>query len=110
MDKVFVYGTLKKGFGLHRVVAKSRFLGKSTLSGYAMFSRIYFPYITKGEGKIHGEVYEVNQDTLQLLDAIESGYKRERVVVNLKGEKIKVYVYVFESEVGGKKIDSGVWT
>ncbi len=115
MVKVFVYGTLKKGFSLNYLLANSIFIGEASLNGYDMYSLTSFPFITKGKGKVYGEVYEVSEDLLKRLDMIEGGYVRKEVEVEILGKKMKVYTYVKDIDIKIKiywnlnKIDCGVW-
>lgn len=76
--KVFVYGTLRQGFGNnhHFDDAESVFIGYRRVNGYELYS-------THGGGvpmvlevdddskSAYGEVYEVNTDTLEDLDMLE---------------------------------------
>ena len=115
MVKIFIYGTLKKGFGLNYLFSNSQFIGKAVLEGYEMYSLICFPFITKGMGKVFGEVYEIKEDLLKRLDKVEIGFTREKVEVDVLGKKIEVYTYVKETNIKGRlyfvlnKINSGVW-
>lgn len=77
-NKVFVYGTLKKGNtlrGLDRF-GDAEFVGeaKTTDSHYHMYSLGAFPAVTmNGDSAVSGEVWEVTAQTLESLDQIE-GY------------------------------------
>jgi gamma-glutamylaminecyclotransferase len=82
-DKVFVYGTLKQGYGNHHILADSTFIGEGTSISYmVMIGKDYaFPYLL-GYGyeypsakshRIKGEIYEVDKATLKRLDRLE-GY------------------------------------
>ena len=77
--KVFVYGTLKSGGeirGLHQFVGGAVIVGKAytTYPDYSMIDLGAFPGVLKGgRHKIQGEVWEVDQDTFEDLDAME-GY------------------------------------
>ncbi len=55
---VFVYGTLKRCFSLHKYLAGSKFLGEAELSDYVTYDLGWYPRIKPVRGKIHGEVYE----------------------------------------------------
>jgi gamma-glutamylcyclotransferase (GGCT)/AIG2-like uncharacterized protein YtfP len=76
INKVFVYGTLKKGNTLRGIdkFGDAEFLGNADTvnSHYKMFSLGAFPAVTLGgEHKVSGEVWEVGNDTFQVLDQIE---------------------------------------
>lgn len=117
MVNVFVYGTLKKGFGLNYLLDSSKFIGEAKLEGYEMYSLVSFaPFIVKGDGKVYGEVYEISEDLLKKLDKFEARYNRKEVEVEILGEKMKVYVYIIKMDIKKKglpfllnKISSGVW-
>jgi gamma-glutamylcyclotransferase (GGCT)/AIG2-like uncharacterized protein YtfP len=105
MTKVFVYGTLKKGYGNHYLLKNSKFVGEATsVSNWLMIGKdMAFPYLIKRDhnnGKIiKGEVYEVDEDTLKKLDILEgvpTHYKKETIYVSYKNgnssENVTVYV------------------
>jgi gamma-glutamylaminecyclotransferase len=109
MIPVFVYGTLKQGFGNHILLEYSDFVDAAILEDYDMrysHGNHGFPVIFKNkESKGHiviGEVYMVDQYTLKNLDRLESNgtmYNRKLVTVELSdGEKMKTYVYIGISE------------
>lgn len=77
---VFVYGTLKQGFGNHPVIREgvsSSLLGSHTLPGYKMKSVSgFFPAIRPAEGhEVTGELYVITDDQVMVgLDRLE-GYR-----------------------------------
>lgn len=90
MHKVFVYGSLKSGFGNHRLLreSNSEFLGTTYTkeTNFLMFSFGAFPAVVKnqefGYGAIEGELYSVDTVTLFKLDMLEGNgtfYTREKV-------------------------------
>ncbi len=81
MNKVAVYGSLRKGLGNHRVLGESKLIGKEWIPNYEMFSLGSFPGIRNGKGAIYVEVYEVDSDTLERLDTLE-GYHAKNSVNN----------------------------
>jgi gamma-glutamylcyclotransferase (GGCT)/AIG2-like uncharacterized protein YtfP len=80
-----------------------------------------FPGIVPGEGRVLGEVYEIDDDILSILDGIEcyhyaspeaSLYLRETVTVEDEGgERIEeVFTYVYNSRrARSRVIESGDW-
>jgi gamma-glutamylcyclotransferase (GGCT)/AIG2-like uncharacterized protein YtfP len=87
--KIFVYGTLRKNFSNHSFLQTARFLGNAkTAKNYVMFTSGYIPFVsdTQSVCPIIGEVYEVDQVTLQNLDRLEYGYTRKTISVLLAGE------------------------
>ena len=127
-QRVFVYGSLMKGFGNHQMLKGAKPIAKTkTKDDYTMVSLYAFPAALKKPykkygitGKIVGEVYEVSETTLRDLDILESNgrmYKREKVQV--AGVITPVWMYFlmrpgsmkFEDDNFGivKKGDSVVW-
>ncbi len=111
--KVFVYGTLKRGFSNHYYLADAKFIGNATTKEkYAMYEDFGIPFVYKDEKVSHikGEVYEVDDATLSAIDHLEGHpevYKRELVKVILEnGEEIDAWIY-FYPEKRGKLNPSG---
>lgn len=103
MHKVFVYGSLKSGFGNHRLLEDSTFITEDTTKEkeFNMFSFGGFPGIVKGgDDAIRGELYEVDDNTMNDLDRLESnGYFYQREVVSLdSGEQAWMYITLGDRE------------
>jgi gamma-glutamylcyclotransferase (GGCT)/AIG2-like uncharacterized protein YtfP len=104
--RVFVYGTLKEGHGNHDFYLAGNpaveKLGRCYITGnYRMYSNGAFPMVTCGSrnepAHIVGEVYEVDEDTLDSLDALEGHpdwYCREKVETPFK----KAWVYMMPED------------
>jgi gamma-glutamylaminecyclotransferase len=105
LTPIFVYGTLKSGFGNHGLISSSDFVDDAILENYNM---VYshgshgFPVIYKNK-KSHGhivigEVYVVDDYVLKNVDELESNgvmYKRKLVSVKLSdGSSMSVNVYI----------------
>ena len=103
VQRVFVYGTLKRGFPLHDIgLAGATFLGAyRTVEPYPMLiaGPRFAPMMLDQPGRgvrVSGELYEVPLDQLEKLDAIESvgvpGNERGRVLIEplYGGAPIKV--------------------
>ena len=103
---VFVYGTLLKGEANHNYyLCGSTCIGKATISGYEMYDIGAFPGIVPGEGTIPGELYAVDDETMENLDYLEgegSLYIRESVPVTMStGETTNAWIYVYNDSVEG---------
>ncbi len=79
MHRLFVFGTLKRGFPLHkRALAGARWLGRgTTVEAYPMFvaGRWFAPTMLNEPGhgcRVIGELYEIKGSRLKLIDGIES--------------------------------------
>jgi gamma-glutamylcyclotransferase (GGCT)/AIG2-like uncharacterized protein YtfP len=98
--RVFVYGTLKKGYGNHGLLQRcnAEFVGTASLPNYNMRHLGGFPAIYRtaaGYPAVKGEIYWVNADGLVALDRLEgvdSGlYRRDREFILGIGD---CFVYV----------------
>ena len=75
---VFVYGTLKRGFGNSVHLQGSQFMGiAETVARYPLFVDMYaVPYLVDDEGftgseRVVGEMFLVNDKTMNRLDILE---------------------------------------
>lgn len=98
MPNVFVYGTLKRGGGLHRYLEDSTFLGEArTHPDFTLYSLGWFPaMVVAREGEktgVKGEVYDVDPLTLRELDSVEGAY--DRILIPLIGPVASAYAYVY---------------
>lgn len=132
---VFVYGTLMKGFGNHRVMeqAKGKYIGKAKMFGKTKYDTGGFPAVIDGGGDIYGEVYllpneveyidwfgrTVRAKPIEILDSLE-GYAPNRPVANnmylrkkakvllQNGRYLWVSYYYWNRPINNmKKIESG---
>jgi gamma-glutamylcyclotransferase (GGCT)/AIG2-like uncharacterized protein YtfP len=108
----FVYGTLRKGDSRFGVLDGCEcIIEEAYLDGYDMLNLGSFPGIIPGEGRIRGEIYQIDDVILSRLDSIE-GYREDdpkhslyiRTVVT-PGDHLGVYgleedciTYVFNTE------------
>ena len=102
---LFVYGTLMRGFGLHRLLAgRAEYQGESEVAGL-LFDLGAYPAALPGEGgRIRGEVYRVAHPELwQALDSAEgSQYHRGEVRVRLaSGGDVTAAIYWYVAPLGG---------
>lgn len=104
MDRVFVYGTLRRGGSASRLLeGRCRFVGPGTVRG-TLFDAGEFPALVReGGGKVIGEVYDLTSaDALPDLDTYEEAigarplFRRESVWVSLAdGSRLKAWAYVY---------------
>ena len=108
MPVVFVYGTLKRGDCRHRYLAGSKFLGLATTeTGYRLFHMGEYPAMVEDArgGQIEGELFEVSDATLRVLDEVEGVadvlYSRRpvRLVNPVEGAE----AYIYHGSVVGKR-------
>lgn len=106
--RVFVYGTLKRGFPNHHYMheAEAAFIGTArTVDAYPLiiggqwFSPNLLP--ERGQGhRVAGEIWEVGEAGLAILDALESvhlptGYHRQTIPVEMAGGGIEQALVYF---------------
>jgi gamma-glutamylcyclotransferase (GGCT)/AIG2-like uncharacterized protein YtfP len=101
--KIFVYGTLKRGFGLHRYLAECPFLGRAQTVEPHVLLDSGFPVMTPlgcGAVTVEGEVYEVESPALvDRLDRIEGAYDRELIEVRYEDDAVQeVWAYIGKPE------------
>ena len=106
---IFVYGTLKTGQPNHILLENSKKLHNDMIDG-----RIYclgnFPGLKQESGTVYGEIYEVDDNTLEKLDRLEGHpnfYTRQNIITQ-KGIDCQTYFY---NHAVAKRhlIASGVW-
>ena len=71
---VYVYGSLKRGYALHSLLAHSTFVGTAmTEPLYRLFDLGHYPGLVEWPAglAVHGELYDVDEATLVELDAAE---------------------------------------
>lgn len=112
--KVFVYGTLKKGCSNHQLMNGSHFVRHvRTKPMYNLFNLGAYPGLQKGGlARIAGEIYEVNDSTLDRLDWFEGHpHLFERLPIEAEDYEGEVlWGYIYKGNTGGKNIVlSGEW-
>jgi gamma-glutamylaminecyclotransferase len=105
MHRVFVYGTLKRGFPNHAMLADALFVGRArTVEAYPLvvqgprFSPALLPEAGSGM-RVSGELWDVDDAKFAELDELESlhlptGYVRELIMVerpDASTERVWVY-------------------
>jgi gamma-glutamylcyclotransferase (GGCT)/AIG2-like uncharacterized protein YtfP len=104
--RVFVYGTLRRGFSNHALLARSKFAGEAaTLRTYWMITTGPFPVLLDDVPAdfgvaplaVAGEIYHVDDATLAQLDRLERegiAYDRKVTEVFEAGHKVEAHIYV----------------
>jgi len=109
-NRVFVYGTLKQGNrtrGMQHFGGEAEFIGDATTDAdFSMYNLGSFPAaVLNGEHKISGQVFDVDDDVLEVLDHIEGYpdfYSRDQINTSLG----KAWIYHIKDidEYHGEKI------
>jgi len=79
----------------------AEFVGEGITSDniHDIFDLGSFPAVTEGKYKIKGEVYAVDDETFEYLDAIEGYpdfYNRKKISVNISSAKVTAYMYFID--------------
>ena len=115
--EIFVYGTLKRGFGNHHYLRSAKFIATGrTKNKYALYAA-GIPFVVKDNQvtNIIGEIYEVDDATLAIIDSLEGHpdfYKRMQVpiIANDQDQTSIVAWLYFCSEPRGELVPSGIYT
>ena len=112
LNLLFVYGTLRCGFCNHFLLHGATFYGLArSREKYALFVE-GIPYVSRAEAvsRIVGEVFQVDEETLEQVDRLEGHphwYRREEIEVTLAdGSNVWAWMYFNESP-RGRLIESG---
>ena len=99
---VFTYGTLLRGERNHHYLKDDDFVCTGCIRGFKMFNLGTYPGIEYGDGRVLGELYLVDDATLEKLDYLEeegSLYIRVISRVYTDDNEYESYVYVYNHEV-----------
>lgn len=116
-----VYGSLRKGFGNYKWCLENKsgvdFVKEEDIPGFDMYSLGGFPGINVGEGTIKGEIFSIENESIEdRLDNLE-GYRKNspessmyiKEIVNTSIGPAYIYVYNGNLKSISQKVDSGDW-
>lgn len=113
MVRVFVYGTLRKGMYNHDIYLRERsvYCGDGYIKGSLMtIAGVVYPaFLPQGDHLVFGELYDVDEETVQCLDELESYFgehnqdneynKISMDILNQDGQvKDQAYVYIYNMD------------
>lgn len=103
---VFVYGTLMKGQRNHeRFLRDEDFVADGRIEGFRNYDLGSYSGIVYGNGQVAGELYFVDDETLDSLDVLEGEgdlYLRKCTEVFTNGrERVEAFVYVYNRSYEG---------
>lgn len=95
---LFVYGSLMRNEENHHFLKemKAKFVTKGEVKGKLYDLGVGFPALTEEEGYVYGELYEIDEASISLLDQLE-GYDSEREEDSLYVRK-KVVIRSFSKQ------------
>jgi gamma-glutamylcyclotransferase (GGCT)/AIG2-like uncharacterized protein YtfP len=114
MSRLFVYGTLKRGFRAHHYLSHARFLGEATTDPrYHLHAIRWFPGMVEDEstpGGVQGELYEVTESDLRMMDGYEGApdlFRREEIDLS---DGTSAIAYLFNHPCDNyERVEGGVW-
>lgn len=113
--RLFVYGSLKRGFRHHTVLAGATFERAAwTAPGYRLVRHGEYPALTRergGEHRVSGELYLVEPEDVPRLDEFEEVphlYQRELILLE---DGSHAHAYVVSPEVAARCVPlaDGTW-
>jgi gamma-glutamylaminecyclotransferase len=115
---IFVYGSLLEGYCNHdHFLAGSLKVADATTveNGFRMIDLGHYPGVLPGYGRITGEIYDVNPQTLKRLDRLEGHpnfYRRTGAeFLTTDGRRIEAELYMLQRPYGAEypAVESGDW-
>ena len=112
---VAVYGTLKRGFENYERLLPGERPVLVTLAQlpYRLYAGAEYPMLVPDDtlGPVALEIYQVGEDKLRELDALEApyGYRRESVYLESLGEDVEIYVHPAPAPEGFELVPDGEW-
>lgn len=113
---VFVYGSLKRGYGLHYLLENQLSCGNAvTQPFYRLFDVGSYPGLIEWpEGlAIHGEIYQVDAGCLVQLDEVEGVaerlYVRRRIFLQTPFDAQEIHAWFWLGSVAGLRDCGTAW-
>ena len=103
-----VYGTLKKGYGNHRLIEDCKFVKEYKLKNIQLYNLGFYPGAKIEETKIPAmaEVYEIPPERWESLDWLEGVPHHYRRYKN----KNEIYIYILNRQISEeRKIITNKW-
>ena len=115
---IFVYGSLKRGFNNHSLLADQRFVTiAETLPRYKLYALGSYPAMivaTKEGRSIEGEIWSVDSECLTRLDKLEDTahgmYARMPILLLPPQNALPVEGYIYLLDITGRRDCGDVWT
>lgn len=116
LDKVAVYGTLKRDMANHRLLERARFVGSDIVRSITLYDLGEYPAaVLESSNGIQVEVYELTPDELAELDRLEecdaanpqAGLYSRQVCSTRYGD---AWIYIYNHAVDVKtRLDTDSW-
>ncbi len=104
-NNLFVYGTLKRGFGNSYILRNSEFIGSAVSEEKFVIYDCGFPcaYPDYNGKRLSGEIYNLTDEDFIFTDRLESNgslYNREVQDFIFRGELVSAWIYVIINPYG----------
>jgi gamma-glutamylcyclotransferase (GGCT)/AIG2-like uncharacterized protein YtfP len=112
LQRLFVYGTLKKGQNNHHFLKHSNFETSDVIEKTDMYDLGGFPGVVKGKNKVHVESYIVNEKTLQEIDRLEGHpyFYNRQIIRSSSGKKGWIYIFLRDKYLKKENLlTNGIW-
>jgi gamma-glutamylcyclotransferase (GGCT)/AIG2-like uncharacterized protein YtfP len=113
---IFVYGTLQRGHGNHRLIQDQEFVNTATTNDKYILTANGIPFVGKSQQvcQVKGELFRLDSvETMSTVDALESHplwYRREIIkVTDADGNEQEAWIY-FNEDKGMHLIEDGSYT
>lgn len=99
---MFVYGTLMSGFSNSRLLRNSLLVDRGTTEEEYTLAVSSIPFLVEEDGKnyVSGEVYKVDEKTLNAIDQLEGHpdwYERKVIsIITEQGDKLQAWAYFMQ--------------
>lgn len=115
--RVFVYGTLMKGFRNNHYLEQAKYICDAKITGYDLYKVSTYPGIVKSQDSakiVYGELYEINDDILVKLDELEEEgdlYIRiKEKIYNQQNNAIReAYIYIYNKDISSLELIHNKW-
>jgi gamma-glutamylcyclotransferase (GGCT)/AIG2-like uncharacterized protein YtfP len=111
IHRLFVYGSLKRGYRHHAELQGARFVAVArTSAAYRLLDFGSYPGLARGTRAVEGELFEVDDAVLERLDEFEgSDYLRRRIELS-DGSTVEAYLAVDAITSGARDFDGDSWS
>ena len=113
VHRIFVYGSLRRGRRAHRLIAHARFRGEArTVASFRLLDLGAYPgLVAGGTTSVVGEVYDIDDATLEVLDRFEDHpemYRRTPVDLD-DGRTVVTYLLIDLDGGPWPEVETGDW-
>ena len=111
MNRVFVYGTLKRGQRNNHFLREAEFIARHTTAAiYSMYDFDDYPAVCiEGRHAVHGELYRVSDHQFRLIDDLE-WYPHFYQRIEIPTDHGDAWMYIVRRKLcRGKRLLRGRW-